>query len=73
MTPKQQKCYNFVKEYWERNGVAPTYGEIAEHLGVKHRSTVNRVVVSMAKRGLLHYNPGMARSVRPAGMAWPPA
>ena len=73
MTPRQSLCYKFVQKYWGEHGVAPTYNEIAEHMGVKNRSTVNRLVNSMVQRGLFEHEPKLARSVRPANMEWPPA
>ena len=40
LTPKQQRIYDFIRDFSRENGYPPTVREIGEHLGLKSPSTV---------------------------------
>ena len=61
MTPQQRKCYDFL---WSRRGGAtPTYVEIAEHLGIKSKSGVVRIVDALEQQGVVKRNRGDQRTL----------
>ena len=64
LTKQQLKCYNAMKDYKARNGVIPSYDELVDLMGLKSKSGVHRMVVSMELRGAIERIPGMARAIR---------
>ena len=63
LTPKQLEALKFLVKYINANWVAPTYDEIALHLGLKSKAGVHRLVLSLAERGWIKRTPGHARSI----------
>ena len=53
MTHKQKQVYDFIRGYMEGNGVAPSYQEIGEALGIRSVSTVHKHLKNLEKRGFL--------------------
>ena len=53
MTETQLKCLEFVRERIQRDGVAPTYPQIADHLGIKSRSSISAMVQRLVRDGHL--------------------
>jgi repressor LexA len=46
------------------NGYPPTLAELAGALGLKNRMTVHQHVAALKKKGLVHWEPGLNRSLR---------
>jgi len=72
MTPRQREAYDFICSYWEEKGHGPSYAQIMEHMGVKSKSGVHRVVKALVDLGLVVQRGRKARSIRPKDMEWPP-
>ena len=62
-TPRQGLFLSFVHAFVQRRGMAPSYEEIAGHFGISSPS-VNGMVKTLERRGLLSRVPGVARSLR---------
>ncbi len=47
-----QRCVlNYLREYIEREGVAPSTREIAAHCGINSKATITRVLDALAQQG----------------------
>ena len=53
LTPAQQRVYQFVQDYMERNGSAPSYEEIRKHLGFRSLNAVSKHLKQLEQRGFL--------------------
>ena len=62
-TPRQGEFLAFIQRFTERHGVAPSFGEIAAHFGTSSPS-VNGMIKTLERRGLLNRVPGAARTLR---------
>lgn len=58
MTPREYQALDFIKSYHRESGFPPSYDEIADHLGVKSKSGINRIVVSLEEQGHIRRNNG---------------
>jgi repressor LexA len=63
LTAKQQQIVNFIQES-QREGLTPTYQEIADEFGFSSINTVTEHVRLIRKKGFLSTEPGRARSFR---------
>jgi repressor LexA len=63
MTKLQRKLYDFVKEFLDQHGFSPSYSEINDHLGIKSKGGVHRLVTALSDRGFIEYRYGRARSI----------
>jgi hypothetical protein len=62
-TPTQGKYLAFIQRYFSKYGVAPAYSDIQRHFLVSAPS-VNAMMQTLARRGLISRTPGAARSIR---------
>lgn len=63
MTPHQAKTLEFLKTYSaQRNGVMPSFDEIAAHLGIRSKSGVSRIMDALVDRGMIRRS-HLARSI----------
>lgn len=62
-TPRQGAYLAFIQRFIEKKGVAPSFEEIAAHFGTSAPS-VNGMIKTLEKRGLLSREPGVARSLK---------
>lgn len=53
LTPAQQRVYQFVQDYMERHGSAPSYEEIRKHLGFRSLNAVSKHLKQLEQRGYL--------------------
>jgi len=72
LTPKEAAFCRFVADYQSRTGLAPTYREIADHLGLRALGSVQQYVRQLTAKGYLAVEgKGRARALRllrsPAG------
>lgn len=63
MTPKMRVVLNIIRAAIEKDGVAPTYAEIAEQIGCRSKSEVHRVIRSLEDLGMIDREPGRARAI----------
>ncbi len=64
LTEQQLRCYNFIKDYKERNGIAPSYDELMDMMGLKSKSNINRLIVALEERGAIKRLPYRARAIK---------
>jgi len=62
-TARQGEMLAFIHRFTARHGVAPSFEEIASHFGTSSPS-VNGMIKTLERRGLLSRVPGVARSLR---------
>ena len=62
-TQRQGMVLAFVHAFTQRRGMAPSYEQIASHFGISSPS-VNGMIKTLERRGLLSRVPGVARSLR---------
>lgn len=53
----------------EEHGYPPTLAELATALGLRNRMTVHQHVAALKKKGLVHWEPGLNRSLKVVGAA----
>lgn len=63
LTKKQHDALTFIKGYIEEHKIAPSYDEIADALGLKSKSGVNRLTLSLKERGWIDFLPNASRSI----------
>lgn len=68
MTPREHKALMFIQTYNLDHGYSPSYVEIAEHMGVKSKSSITRVVRSLIDQGRLQQRHRKARGVDPVAL-----
>jgi len=67
LTPRQRAAYDFIAEFLERRGFAPSFEEIRRHLGLASLNAVAKLVGQLRRRGALAPVPANAkRALRPA-------
>jgi SOS-response transcriptional repressor LexA len=64
ITPSQMQTYEQIKAFMVEHGRAPTFGELAERLGLKHRSAVVGRLASLRARGVVEWDHRRACSIR---------
>lgn len=63
LTPMQREVFDFIDEFIDEKGYAPTYREIMEGCGLSSLGRVTQVVKSLKKRGWVDYLPKQNRSI----------
>jgi repressor LexA len=73
LTPRQRAAYDFIMEFLDRRGFAPSFEEIRRHLGLASLNAVAKLVAQLRRRGALAPVPSNAkRALRPArGLRFP--
>jgi repressor LexA len=69
LPPRQRDVVNHIINLTEENGYPPTLAELAAALGLKNRMTVHQHVAALKKKGLVHWEPGLNRSLKVVGEA----
>lgn len=64
MTPKQLKLCDFIRAYTSKNRMAPTYVEMADHMGYKSIGNVNATLRRLKSQGDVTFTPMITRSVK---------
>jgi len=63
MTPKQAECLKFIKSYIEQHGYSPSYADMLDHLGVKSKSGIHRIVSGLEANGKIRRVYGRSRYI----------
>jgi len=63
LTKRQKETYQFIRNYYFRNGVAPKLNEIAEGIGIRSKGVVHRYLKAVAQEGLVELHPGRHRGI----------
>jgi repressor LexA len=72
LTPVQARALGLIRTSVAERGVAPSYTELCDGLGIASKSGVHRVITDLEQRGAIRRLPGKARAleiVAPAGAA----
>lgn len=57
MTDQWERVLRFIRAYIRLHGVSPSYGVMAEGLGLKSRSNMHRIVMRLEEEGHLQRRP----------------
>ncbi len=63
LTHKQNQLLAFLKSRLAESQVAPSYEEMAAHLGLKSKQGIHRLILGLEERGAIRRIPGKARAV----------
>jgi len=63
LTKKQLELLNFIHERVRESGVAPSYDEMKDALGLKSKSGIHRLINALEERGFIHRMPHRARAL----------
>jgi repressor LexA len=69
LPPRQRDVLKHIIELTEEHGYPPTLAELAKALGLRNRMTVHQHVAALKKKGLVHWEPGLNRSLKVTGAA----
>lgn len=61
--PKERKVLDFITQFINRNGYAPTLQEIADGIGVKSPATIHEHIWYLMQKGYLKKTTGVTRSL----------
>jgi repressor LexA len=61
---RQKDVLSLILTLTEEHGYPPTLAELAKALGLKNRMTVHQHVQALKKKGFVHWEPGLNRSLR---------
>ncbi len=71
LTKKQSLIIDFINEFTDRQGVSPSYREIATALGLSSVSAVAEHIDNLVKKGALKKVSGAARSLEVVDTSYP--
>ena len=63
LTKRQKQVYDFIREYLERHGYAPSLEETAKRFGLSSVATVHKHVQNLVEKGLLRKSWNRSRSI----------
>lgn len=63
LTEKQAMCLKFIKERIAEQGVAPSFEEMKEHMGLRSKSGVHRIITALEARGHIRRLNHQARAI----------
>jgi repressor LexA len=69
LPPRQRDVVNHIIELTEEHGYPPTLAELALAMGLRNRMTVHQHVAALKKKGVVHWEPGLNRSLKVVGPA----
>lgn len=64
LTKAQHRALEFIKDYSARHCIPPSFEEIKEHLELKSKSGVHRIIKALDDRGYITQMKNRARSIR---------
>lgn len=63
LTPVQNNCMSLIRQRMNDTGIAPSFREIADHLGLRSVSGVHRIMDGLEDRGMIRRLPRQARAI----------
>src|SRR6188474_1916361 len=63
LTKRQRKILEFIKDFSERRGYAPTLAEIGRHFGLRSPATVHKHLRNLEERGALRRQWNHSRAI----------
>src|ERR1700730_9816584 len=67
LPPRQRDVVNHIIQLTEEHGYPPTLAELAAAMGLRNRMTVHQHVAALKKKGVVHWEPGLNRSLKLVG------
>jgi repressor LexA len=61
LTPRQRAAFDFIEDFTDRRGYAPSFEELRRHLGVASLNAVAKLVAQLRRRGYLAAAPPNAK------------
>lgn len=68
MTPAQKKCFDFVSGALAKDGVSPSYAEIASAIGYSSKHRVHDLVLALVEHGHLACVRSRSGDIRPRSL-----
>jgi repressor LexA len=69
LPPRQRDVLRWIVRLTDEHGYPPTLAELAAALGLRNRMTVHQHVAALKKKGMVHWEPGLNRSLKVIGLA----
>ena len=63
LTRQQSRLLAFIDARVEKDGIAPSYDEMAAHMGLASKSGINRLILALEERGRIRRMPHRARAI----------
>ncbi|HDQ22654.1 MAG TPA: transcriptional repressor LexA [Candidatus Uhrbacteria bacterium] len=63
LTKRQKQIIDFIQQFTDDNGYAPSYREIGQHFGLSSTATVAEHIQTLQQKGYLKTDPNEARSI----------
>lgn len=63
LTKRQKQIIDFINDFTEENGYAPSYREIGQHFGLSSTATIAEHIQNLQQNGYLKTDPNEARSI----------
>ena len=63
MTPKQHVLFEFIRNYTQKNGYAPSFDEMKDFMNLKSKSSIHRLVKELEDQGSLNRIPHQTRGL----------
>ena len=63
LTKKQLELFDFIQKYTQENGVAPSFDEMKDYMGLRSKSSIHRLISALEKKEAVHRIPRQARSI----------
>lgn len=67
LTKKQLQLFDFIKDYVAKNGVAPSFDEMKDYLGLKSKSSIHRLISALEDRQVVRRLHNQARAIELPG------
>ena len=64
LSDRQREVLDFIRGYVRGHGVVPSRQEIAEALGLRHKSSVDAHLLALMNKGWIELKPGSPRNIR---------
>lgn len=63
LTRRQRYLLAYIEDYIDHEGVAPTFDEMMNHIDLKSKSSVHRLLSGIEERGFIRRLPNRARAI----------
>lgn len=64
LPPRQREVLRLIAELTEAHQYPPTLAELAQAMGLRNKMTVHQHVAALKKKGFVHWEPGLNRSLK---------
>lgn len=64
LTERESQLFNFIRLRIDATGIAPSFDEMRDHMGLASKSTIWWMINALERRGVLHRQERSARSIK---------